>query len=216
MILWLFVECKMILEELIARLKSEDTCWDFWRAESSTCVVIGRAEFILVPVFSRMWRKNYLVGLPVTSVNWFGYVDRRVVVFIAVLVFVWFWNNVLLRCPDNPRIGQLEGPENWRYLTWNASRWPGMMGPGGSIFSGRCCYSEVWDDAHIHVRRVALCCCLQHAVWLCNMWVWFMFDYATCGDVHGTCEFIFENVKWSDIFMMWPEEFLLNVGQNYM
>ena len=40
-------------DELIARLKSEDTCWDFWRAERSTCVVITRAEFILVLFFHR-------------------------------------------------------------------------------------------------------------------------------------------------------------------
>ena len=54
---------------------------------------------------------------------------------------------------------------------------------------------------------------LQHTWFmLCNMWLY----YATCGDVHGTCEYIFENEKWSEIFMMRPEEFLLNIGQNYL
>ena len=161
----------MILEELIARLKSEDTCWDFWRAECNTCGVITRAELILVPVFSRMWRKNYLVGLPVIFVNWFGFEDRRVVVFIAVLVFVWFWNNVLLRCPDNPRIGQLKGPENWRFLTWNVSRWPGILGLGVVMV--------VSSVASVATLKSGMTRTVEHT-WLyvagCNM----RFDYATC------------------------------------
>ena len=66
------------------------------------------------------------------------------------------------------------------------------MGPaGGSVFSGWCFYSKVWDVAHVwldlatHVVYV-----MQHMV---NV-------HATCEFVHGTCEFIFENVKWSEIY----------------